>query len=307
MEKNKYNILPTKAEWQQFLQNEPKFLFWDAIGSLIYAIGVITFIYNADFAPGGVTGLAMILNYLTHLPIGVLTILINVPIIFIAMRYLGTMYLVRTFQTILMNALFLDVIVPLFPTYPINGQVDTLFAAIFGGVVSGVGLAIIYRSGTCTGGSDFIIMSIKKVKPHVPVATITFIIDALIIFLGVIVYKDINALLYGLIYTVAYSIVIEKVLSGNTAGKVALIISDKNEAIMEELNKNMVIGGTFLHGEGAYTGKAKKVLLIACDNKKLSEIRRVVGVIDPTSITIIMTFAEARGQGFIPHYEEIMS
>lgn len=299
------NVIPTKDQWQHFIKNEPHHLLMDIIGSFFYAAGIMIFVYNADFAPGGVTGISLILNhFFPSLTVGVLSILINIPIIFIALRFLGGMYLIRTFQTILINAFFLDVILPIFPTYPITGPVDNLFAAVFGGVIYGFGLGIIYQTGTCTGGSDLVIMSIRKVKPHFSVGEITILIDGLIILAGVFVYKSLNALMYGLLFTASYTVVIDKFMSGAISGKVALIISDQSQLIWEEIKLNLERGGTFLKAEGAFSGADKKVLLVVCNKKQVPIIRKIVGSIDPKALTIFLDYAEARGEGFIPHYED---
>ena len=227
------NIIPTKDQWQHYFQNAPHYLLMDIIGSFFYAAGVMIFVYNADFAPGGVTGISLILNhFFPSLTIGVLSILINIPIIFVALRFLGGMYLIRTLQTILINAFFLDVILPIFPTYPINGPVDNLFAAVFGGVIYGFGLGIIYQTGTCTGGSDLVIMSIRKVKPHFSVGEITILIDGLIILAAVFVYKSFYSFIYCILFAASETVVIDKFMSGAIAGKVALIISDQSLQIL---------------------------------------------------------------------------
>lgn len=306
MFKSKYaNIIPTKEQWQRFIENEPRYLLMDIIGSFFYAAGVMIFVFNADFAPGGVTGVSLIFNhFFPGLTIGVLSILINIPIIFLALRFLGGLYLIRTFQTILINAFFLDIVLPFFPKYPITGPVDNLFAAVFGGVIFGLGLGIIYQTGTCTGGSDLVIMSIRKVKPHFSVGEITILIDGIIILAGVFVYKSLNALMYGILFTASYTVVIDRFMSGATAGKMALIISDHSKEIWEDIRENLERGGTFLKAEGAYSGADKKILLVACNKKQVPAIRKIVGSFDPKALTIILDYSEARGEGFIPHYED---
>lgn len=302
------NIIPSKDQWTHFFKNEPRYLLMDVIGSFFYAAGIMIFVYNADFAPGGVTGITLILNhFFPSLALGLLSILINVPIILLALRYLGGLYLIRTFQTILVNAFFLDIILPFFPTYPINGPVDNLFAAVFGGAIYGLGLGIIYQTGTCTGGSDLVIMSIRKVKPHFSVGEITILIDGIIILVGVFVYKSLNALMYGILFTASYTVVIDKFMSGAISGKIALIISDHSQEIWEVIKSKLARGGTFLKAEGAFSGVDKKVLLVACNKKQVPEIRKIVGEEDPKALTIFLDYAEARGEGFIPHYEDFTS
>lgn len=302
-----YYRLPTRPELVDFLKHEPKNLIYDAIGSFIYAIGICTFAANADFAPGGVTGLAMILNYLFGLPLGQLTILINIPITVISLRYLGPVYMMRTFQTILMNAVFLDYVAPLFPTYQsMAGDGNSLLAALFAGALSGIGLAYMYRAGTCTGGSDFVIMSMKKIKPHLSIGQITLATDGALILAGAFVYKDVNAILYGIIFTIVSTVIIDKFMSGSIAGKMSLIISDHNEAIAKKINAEIGRGATYLKGEGCYTGKEKKVLMCASSKKQVVKLREIAREEDPDALVIIMDYSEVRGEGFLPNEDIIV-
>ncbi|MDO5015578.1 MAG: YitT family protein [Eubacteriales bacterium] len=298
--------LPSKADFKRFLKNEPRYLLMDILGSFIYAAGVYGFAFNADFAPGGVTGLAMILNKIFDgiLPIGTLIILINIPFVILALHYLGGMFLIRTVQTLLFNALFLDVVLPQFPTYPIDNPVANLLAAIFAGAISGLGLSIIYAAGTSTGGSDLLILSLKKIKPHLSLGEITILIDGSIILIGVFVYRSINALLYGIIFTFCTTVVIDAFSRGKISGKVCLIISDHSKEIWQAISTSIGRGATFLKAEGAYTGVEKKVLMCACSKKEVPNVRRVVNQCDDKALTIIMDYSDARGYGFSPPYED---
>lgn len=301
----KSKIWPTKADLVDFVKNEPRALFWDVIGSFFYALGICFFALNADFAPGGITGVAMILNYLFKQPIGLLTVLINIPIILISLRYLGTMYLIRTFQTLLLNAVFIDYIFPLLPTYQdLSPTSPPLLAAIFAGAFSGLGLAMIYNAGTCTGGSDLVIMSVKKVKPHLSIGEITMFTDGAIIIAGAFVYKNIDAILYGIIYTLVSTIVIDKYMNGLIAGKMSFIISDKSQEIYQSISGKVGRGATFLKGEGAYSGNEKKILMVASNNKQLPDIRSIVRETDEKALMIVSDYNEVRGEGFLPHHSD---
>lgn len=297
----KSKIRPTKADLLHFVRNEPRAILWDVIGSFFYGLGISFFALNADFAPGGITGVAMILNYLFKQPIGLLSIFINIPIIIVSLRYLGTMYLVRTFQTLILNAVFIDYVFPLLPSYQdLSPASAPLLAAIFAGAFSGLGLAMIYNAGTCTGGSDLVIMSVKKVKPHLSIGQITMFTDGAIIIAGAFVYKNIDAILYGIIYTLVSTIVIDKYMNGVIAGKMTFIISDKSQEIYQAISGKIGRGATFLKGEGAYSGAEKKILLVASNNKQLPDIRGIVRETDAKALMIVSDYNEVRGEGFIP-------
>lgn len=288
---------PSKADVLRFIKNEPRYLFWDAVGSFIYAVGVYTFAAHADFAPGGVTGMALILNYIFGFPIGSLSLYLNIPIVLGTFRFLGTEYLIRTLQTLVMNAIFLDYVAPRFPSY--HGM--PLLAAVFAGALSGIGLALIYRAGTCTGGSDLIIMSVRKVKPHFSIGQITLFTDGALILAGAFVYKNVDAVLYGILYTAVSTMVIDKVMNGFIAGKMSFIISEKPRDIFADISSKLGRGATFLKGEGAYTGAEKDVLLCASNKKQLVKIREIVREHDPNALVIVVDYSEVRGEGFLPN------
>lgn len=280
------------------LKHEGKYLIWDCIGSLLYGIGIYSFAAHASFAPGGITGAAMIINYLFKvLPIGSLTVLLNIPIILVSLRFLGLGYLLRTFQTLLMNAIFIDLILPALPHYTGN----PLLAAIFSGSLSGLGLAILYNAGTCTGGSDLVIMTMRKLKPHLSIGQITMIIDGSIILIGIFVYKSIDAMLYGIIYTICSTMVIDKMMYGFVSGKVALIISENSQEVSAKILNQIHRGVTRIRGEGMYTRNEKNILMCACSKNQIPNIKKIVHECDEKALLIVLESNEVHGTGFLPH------
>ena len=177
-------------------------------GSILYALGLYTFALGAGFAPGGVSGVSIIINHFTGLPIGVLALALNLPLILLCGRIIGLTFLVKSIWTMLLSTLFLDVIFPLLPTYSGN----PLLAAMFTGVLVGAGLAIIYMRGSSTGGTDFLTMAIKKKKPHFSVGQISLVLDGVVILIGGLVYQNVDAVLYGIISSFAATITMDNVL-----------------------------------------------------------------------------------------------
>ena len=278
-------------------RNMAKEILLDCIGSLFYAIGIYYFAKNADFAPGGISGVAVIINhFFEFLPIGTVSLLLNVPIIIASHRYLGTGYLLRTARTLVISAIFMDIVVPMFGMY----QGMPLLAAIYAGVFSGAGLAIIYNNNTCTGGTDLVIMSARKVKPHMSIGQITMVIDGSIIFLGWIVFGNIDAVLYGFLFTAMSTLVIDKMMSGFNSGKLALIISDHSQAIAASISEKVQRCSTKLMAKGSYSGADKDVLLCACSRAQQVRISQIVKEIDAKAFMIVLDYNEVRGQGFQP-------
>jgi uncharacterized membrane-anchored protein YitT (DUF2179 family) len=280
---------------QAFLRH----LFWDTLGGIAYGVGVYTFASHAGFAPGGITGLGVILNYLFKAPIGTTALLLNIPIVIISLGYLGKRYLLRTLQTLIISALLMDLVMPLFPHYTGN----PLLAALFGGGISGFGLALIYQAGSCTGGSDLVIMSLRKLRPHLSVGQITLMIDGSLIVLGAFVYNNIDAVLYGILFTLVSTFVIDRLMDGFAGGKMALVISQHHGQIASRIQGELNRGVTLLKGQGMYTGAQRDVLMCACARAQLPLIRRIVSDCDPETLLIVMDYNEVRGNGFLPHGE----
>ena len=183
-------------------------LFYDIAGAVLFAAGVYTFAGNADFAPGGITGISLLLNHVFGIPVGTLTLFINLPLIVISYRTLGKRFLLKTAKSMVITTFFLDVVFPVFPMY--EGQ--RMMAALCSGALMGAGMVMFYMRGSSSGGLDFVIMPIKKKRPHLSVGKITMIIDLGIILLGWPVFGDVDAALYGLVSTFASVVVIDKVL-----------------------------------------------------------------------------------------------
>ena len=164
-------------------------LFYDIAGAVLFAAGVYTFAGNADFAPGGITGISLLLNHVFGIPVGTLTLFINLPLIVISYRTLGKRFLLKTAKSMVITTFFLDVVFPVFPMY--EGQ--RMMAALCSGALMGAGMVMFYMRGSSSGGLDFVIMPIKKKRPHLSVGKITMIIDLGIILLGWPVFGDVDA------------------------------------------------------------------------------------------------------------------
>ena len=206
---------------------------YNIVAGLLYAVSICYFAQNANFAPGGLSGLALIGNYLWDLPIGITTLVLNIPLILLSLKFLGKTFLAKTLITMLWCTFFQDVVFTRIPGY--SG--DPLLAAVFSGITLGVSLALMYMRGTSSGGTDFLTMSIKMLRPHLSVGAVTGLIDLVIILLGWPVFGSVDAVLYGLITTAATSLVIDKVMYGSSSSKMLTIITTKGQEIADRLSK----------------------------------------------------------------------
>lgn len=270
-------------------------LLYDIVGSILYAFGVYTFAVGADFAPGGVSGMAVIIHhFFQQVPIGTCILCINVPIILLCYRVMGKMFLVKSLKTMVISSFFLDAVFPRIPLY----QGNPLLASVFAGAFMGLGLACIYMRGSSTGGSDFFILSLNKLFPHRSIAQITMLADGSIVVLGGLLYGRIDALLLGILATFASSSVIDAVLVGKQSGKMLTIITGSGQQIADAISSEVGRGSTIIQAAGAYTGEPRQILMCACSKNQISAIRRIVFRMDHHAIVTVGSYDEAFGEGF---------
>ena len=269
----------------------------DIVGNMLIAIGVYNFAANSGFPVAGISGVALIFYHLFGLPIGTMTIVLNIPIIILCYKVLGKKFLLRSLKTMLIQWPLMDFIAPMLPVY----EGDRLLSAICAGVFAGLGYAIIYLRNTSTGGADFVIMSVRALKPHLSIGKITFVTDLVIVVTGGLIFGDIDSIIYGLILTYILTVVVDKVMYGIDAGKMALIVTDKGPEVAKRIDEMAARGCTFLKAEGSFSRDDKLVVMCACSNKEMYNVQKAVKDEDEKAFLIMMESNEVRGEGFKPH------
>ena len=267
----------------------------DIVGNLLIAIGVYNFAANSGFPVAGISGIAMIFYHLFGLPIGTMTIILNIPIVIMCYKLLGKGFLLRSIKTMIIAWPLMDYVAPMLPVY--SG--DRMLSAICVGVFSGY--AMIYMRNTSTGGADFIIMSVRALRPHLSIGKITFITDVIIVGLGGLLFGDVDSIIYGLILTYILSVVVDKVMYGIDAGKMTLVVTDHGHEVAKRIDELTQRGSTFLRGVGSYSGEEKLVVMCACSNKEMHMVQKAVKEVDEEAFLITMESNEVRGEGFKPH------
>ena len=267
----------------------------DIAASMLIAVGIYNFALNANFPVAGFSGIAIIMYHLFGIPVGIGTVFLNIPVAIFCYRFLGKTFFLKSAKTMLISSAFIDYVAPLFPVY--DGS--RLLAALCMGILGGAGYAIVFMRGSSTGGQDFISMAIKKVKPHVTLGIITFVLDTTTIILGsLIVFKDIDGFIYGIMVTYLMAIVMDRILYGIDEGKMTLIVTERGAEVAEYIDEYSGRGSTILQGMGSYSKKHKDVVMCACNNKQMYTIKKMVRQIDPKAFTIIMESNEVVGEGF---------
>lgn len=267
----------------------------DIVGGILIAVGTYNFAAAAEFPMVGFNGIGLILYHLFGLPIGTVAFVLNIPVAIACFKILGRDFFIRSIRTIIITSVIMDVVAPMFPVY----EGDRMLAAICTGVFSGLGYALIYMRNSSTGGSDFILLSVKELHPHLSLGNISFAMEAVVIAAGtVLVSKNIDGLIYGMIISFILSVMLDKVMYGISAGKMAFIVTDHARAVAERIDEVVGRGSTFLKAEGSYSEEEKDVVMCACSTKQMYGIRTLVKEVDPDAFLIIMESNEVVGSGF---------
>ena len=257
----------------------------DIAAGMVIAIGIYNFALYANFPVAGFSGMAIILYHLLGIPVGAGTIILNVPVAIFCYKFLGRTFFLKSVKSMVISSFLMDYVSPLLPVY----EGDRLLAALCMGVLTGVGYALIFMRGSSTGGQDFISVAIRKVKPHMTLGVITFVLDMMTILLGsVIVFKDVDGFIYGLIVTYLMATVMDRIMYGIDEGKMTLIVTDKGKEVSGKIDEYLDRGSTIIKGTGSYTGQEKDIVMCASNNKEMYTIKRLARQVDPKSFTIIM-------------------
>ncbi len=270
-------------------------LIFDVIGSFAFALGIVCFVNPANLAPGGMSGVAILVNYVWGLPIGRMAFIMNIPLLILSWLFLGRRMTLRTVKSLVINSALIDII----SASPVPIYVgDRMIGAVFGGALMGAGMAMIILRGSNTGGTDIVSFLIRKWFPHLPIGRIMMGVDGLIILVSIFVFGNMEAGLYGGISLFCCSKVIDSIVYGMDKGVMVTVISDKNKEIAEGIMQEMERGVTFLKGEGAYTGKPRDVLICAVRRQEFARLTAIIRMFDEDAFIITSETKEVRGEGF---------
>ncbi len=263
------------------------------IGALIMAIGIALFLLPNQLSSGGVAGIATITYYLLNIPMGMMILIINIPLFILAIFKIGKYFFVKTLVGTASLSFFIDILDKLEPLTN-----DRFLACVYGGIILGIGTAILLKSNSSTGGSDLVSYLAKKYKPTLQSGNIIVIIDIIIVTLNMIFFREIEIGLYSAIAIYLMGKVIDILFEGIDFTKLIIIISDKSEEIYSGIKEKIERGTTGLYGKGMYTDKEKLVLMCVAPRREVSRIKIISRRIDPHSFIIITNSREVVGQGF---------
>lgn len=287
MNKNRYRISEIISD----------LLFFTA-GGAVYAAAVLVFLSSNKISPGGVTGIASVLNYLSGFPIGTAVFLLNLPLLLLGFFKLGGIFIVKTTVGTFIMSVALDIGEAVFPYF----KLDIMLSAIFGGLLMGLGQSLFMLRGATTGGSDIVAVLINRKIPHMTVGRLILLTDAAVVVLAAVVYKNFESALYSVVALYAATKIIDIVIYGADRGKIVYAITGKPDKMSGEIMSLVGRGITAIDATGAYTGAKKKMLMCTVRPNEVSAVCKIIRENDREAFTVIADAGEILGEGFKRRY-----
>ncbi len=274
-------------------------VFKVVLATCLYSAGVALFLDPNNLAPGGVTGVSILLNRLIHVETGTLILLLNIPLLLIAWKKFGWRFVAGTLSSLILISVFTNI----FEHFePITS--DMLLAAVAGGICIAVGLGIVLKNGLTTGGTDIIVRLLRLKNPHLKTGSLFLVVDLIVISGSLLVFRDFEKVMYAVIALMITSWVLDLVLYGKDEAKLIYIISDEPEKIAKRLMEELDMGVTYLDGYGAYTEQKKRIIMCVAKKRIAPKVEEVVKLVDSNAFMIVTSASEIFGQGYKSYYAE---
>ncbi len=266
------------------------------LGAFIMALGYVLFISPYKIVPGGVYGIGIVLFHLIGVPVGLTGLAFNIPLTIIGVRLLGPRFGVKTVVGFILASVFIDGIAWLYGTEPLVEN-DPLLSSIFGGVLIGLGLGLIFKARATSGGSSIVAMIMSRYT-RMPLGQSLMVIDAFIVLVGLVAFGDWTIPLYSLIVIFITGKVIDIVMEGFSYEKTLFIISDKYQEIAAKILSDLNRGGTFIEGKGMYKQDEKKIIFVNVTRREVAVLQDFIHQIDPEAFVTVIDASEILGKGF---------
>ncbi len=278
---------------KRFWQNT-RWLVLTTLGSALFALGFALFLIPNDINTGGISGLAMILRELLGFgSVGSLTLIINIPLFLIGGLKIGKRFFAGSLVGMIVSSVLMDVFTMISVQTP-----DPLLGGLYGGVLCGAGLGLVFMAGASTGGSDIVVRLVKKKYRNLPIGRISMIFDTVVVLLTGVVFRDVSKALYSGVVVFVCGQVIDAVVYRFDYSRVALIISREHEAIAQAIGEKLDRGATYLHGAGSYSGQNMEIVLTVVRKGQLAELKELVMDIDRSAFVIVQEAHQVLGDGF---------
>ena len=275
---------------------------FDFAGAFLQAIGIWCFIEPSHVAPGGVSGIALMLNHLFSLPIGTMSLVFNIPLLLASWFLLDREMTLKTIRTVIWMSVVQD-FVSASGIWQYEG--DRLIACAFGGIFAGVGMALIFMRNSTTGGGDILAKLLQKLRPYMQTGYAIMLVDFVVVGASILVFGEIEAAMYGIISIVCTTQAMDTILYGMNRGSMITVHSEKNEEIAQEIMQTLDRGTTFYKSIGGYSGKEGLTLTCAVDRKQFHLVKEIIDRHDPKAFIIVSPTKETYGEGFLGDYRNL--
>lgn len=266
-------------------------------GALIIALGYVLFITPYKIVPGGVYGISIIIHHVFGLPVGTVALFFNVPITLLGLKILGPRFGTKTITGFLLTSAFMDTLSYLLGEDPLVLSDELLMSSVYGGVVIGVGVALLFKAKATCGGTDMVAMMLSKLTKR-PVGQLMIFVDSAIVLLGFIVFRDWRIPLYSWVTIVVLGRTVDLVMDGFNYDKCLMIISDEHQRIRDIIINDLNRGGTFLQGNGMYNSREKQIIFTVMNRREVAILKSHIRRIDPGAFITVMEGSEILGEGF---------
>lgn len=274
------------------------------IGSFLIALGYVLFITPYKVVPGGVYGICIILHHTIGVPVGLMALAFNIPLTILAIKVLGPRYGAKTISGFLLTSFFLDGLTYLLGEDPLKIGDEVLMSAVYGGLVIGIGVGLLFKARASCGGTDVASMMLSKVT-GLPVGQLMIYVDSVIVVGGLAAFGIWKIPLYSWVTIFVLGKVVDTVMQGLSYDKCLLIVSDKHQEIGEVITHDIHRGGTLLSGQGLYNGKERKVIFSVMNRREMSVLEAQIKQIDPKAFITVLDANEILGEGFKSLNEKI--
>lgn len=266
--------------------------------AFLYAVGISLFLNPNNLAPGGVSGIAIILKEIfPMLPgIGLLIFIINIPIMVLGAWKFGIKFIISTFYTLVVSSIFIDAIPMIFHMDAITKE--PMLAAVIGGAILGLGIGLMFRMETTTGGMDILVKIVKQKKPHLRTGQIFLIMDAAVLIASALAFHNVEVALFAAIAIYVSTIVMDRAIYGGDEATLVYIISDKRKIIAVRMMQELNVGVTMIQGMGAYSTEHKEVIMCVMRKQTLVKVRNILKEVDSRAFMIVSSAKEVFGEGF---------
>ena len=264
------------------------------IGCALVAMGMVAFTIPNKIAPGGVSGLATAVSFVTGVPVGMLALAFNLPVFWVALRVFGLRPLLKTGAA----TVLLSVLIDLFSLLPVSYTGNTLLAAVLGGAMMGSGLGLLLTRGISTGGTDLVGLILRRKSPHLSLGNLMMLLDGAVVFVAVLIFREIEIALYSIVTIFCASKTIDAIVQGVDYAKVIYIITEKPQQIVRELTEDLGRGVTEIFARGGYSGRDKTLIMTAARRSEVSDVLKVIYRNDKGAFVIFLDATEVRGEGF---------